>query len=205
MAEPQQPSLFTTQEWRVMAQPGRYVAGQAPVHLDAATLNAWKTRIATYQATAAQGQPEHQPSLLAPAAGRPHPALAFDPLSQPSQGDAFYRLPPQFGTDAPCLYFVLDRAAALVLYIGETQHSRQRWAGHHDCKRYLTNYLNLHRQYGLETRIAWAFAWDVPPAGRERKALEAALIQRWWPPFNQEAWRRWGAPFRSGYQAAQPI
>jgi len=120
--------------------------------------------------------------------------VAIDPFALQLYSSLFYRFP-LAGKGRPCLYFVLDRAAALLLYVGETCHVNQRWQGTHDCKRYIENYLQLHRDLGLETAISTSFYWQVPALARPRQTLERALIYRWRSPFNKENWSQWGRPF----------
>lgn len=99
------------------------------------------------------------------------------------------------GAGEACIYFVLDNAAGLILYIGETCHSSKRWKGTHDCKRYIEKYQDLHYQYGLKTAVTMAFWWDTPDKTQPRQQMEQALIQKWKSPFNKENWQRWGQPF----------
>jgi hypothetical protein len=54
-----------------------------------------------------------------------------------------------------CIYFIIDNALPLLLYVGETmQTAKQRWNGTHDCKDYAMNYVELHRKHDLEVRNA---------------------------------------------------
>ncbi|HEY9770057.1 MAG TPA: hypothetical protein V6C71_16450 [Coleofasciculaceae cyanobacterium] len=40
-----------------------------------------------------------------------------------------------------CIYFIIDNALPLLLYVGETmQSAKARWNGTHDCKDYAMNY-----------------------------------------------------------------
>ncbi len=107
---------------------------------------------------------------------------------------SFYRLPTDSLGDA-CIYFVLDSAAGLVLYIEETSKSNKRWKGTHDCKGYLDKYQSLHYQHGLSCAINIAFWWDAPVQARARQQMELGLIERWKAPFNKENWTLWSAPF----------
>lgn len=90
---------------------------------------------------------------------------------------SFYRLPADIPGDA-WIYFVLDSAAFLVLYVGETSKSNIRWKGTHDCKKYLDKYQSLHYQYGLSCAVNIAFWWDAPAMARARQQLELELIER---------------------------
>ncbi len=94
-----------------------------------------------------------------------------------------------------CIYFVLDNAAKLILYIGETKASNLRWDGQHYCKGYVSNYLVLHRRYRLDVAVCIAFWGNVPSKTRARQELESELIYRWQSPFNRQMWEKWGQPF----------
>lgn len=163
-----------------------------PPQMDAAFLQSWKQRIADAQYRARFEPPAQQTALL------DTPELdsdRIDPFALYPYPSLFYRLPPA-RADRPCVYFALDRAAPkLLLYVGETQHSNQRWKQVHDCKRYLERYIDLHRQYDLNAEVCIAFYWDVPPETTARRQLERALIQKWRSPFNKENWSFWGQPF----------
>ncbi len=176
-----------------------------PTHLDmsVAALQEWKGAIARYQAHE-RDQPIHsQASLLAisplepcPPAAHVDPAI-IDPFSLKPETIAFWRFPAQSPGDA-CLYFVIDwnpDALPVLLYVGETCRSNQRWKGEHDCKRYIANYQALHFQHGLTPTITIGFWWDTPVPTRPRQQLELALIRRWRSPFNKENWQVWGTPF----------
>ncbi len=52
---------------------------------------------------------------------------------------SLYCLPAGRSSDA-CIYFVIDSAARLLLYVAETCRSNKRWKGTHDCKRYIEKY-----------------------------------------------------------------
>jgi hypothetical protein len=94
---------------------------------------------------------------------------------------SFWRYPADSPGDA-CLYFVIDSAMPLLLYVGETCRSNKRY---HD----------LHHRYGLERAVNIAFWWDTPSDHTARLDLELSLILRWRSPFNKENWERWGQPF----------
>ncbi len=127
------------------------------------------------------------------------PKTAFDPFDLPLYPAEFYRLPcqgePNLAANDACIYFVLDQAAQLLLYIGETCRSQKRWQGIHDCKRYIQNYQALHYQHQQPTAVVMAFVWDVPQAAPLRRELEQHLIQLWRSPFNRESWQYWQTPF----------
>jgi hypothetical protein len=103
--------------------------------MDADALVRWKSQIAAHQQRIRESQPVQQTTLfdVAPAHCDPN---KIDPFSLPLQSMAFYRMPTDnFGQAA--IYFVIDSAAQLVLYIGETCRSNKRWKGTHDCKHYI--------------------------------------------------------------------
>ncbi len=160
--------------------------------MDADALVQWKIRIATHQQQTKKNQPE-QETLFDMVKAHVDPDK-IDPFDLRLCPMSFHRLPTGSPGDA-CIYFVLDSAAGLVLYIGETSRSNKRWKGTHDCKRYLDKYQSLHYQYGLSSAINMAFWWDVPVQTRARQQLELGLIKRWKAPFNKENWSLWSAPF----------
>jgi len=93
------------------------------------------------------------------------------------------------------LYFVIDYTLPILLYVGETVKSGQRWKGEHDCKRYLLNYRQVHYQNQLETLLGIAF-WSLAPTQAPAcQRLEPALISKWRSPFNKENSAFWGTPF----------
>lgn len=161
--------------------------------MDSGALVKWKSQIAAHQKLAGESKPEQQGTLfnLAPT----HvDADAVDPFSLRLCPMSFYRLPVD-SPGAACVYFIIDSAAQLVLYIGETCRSSLRWKGEHDCKRYIVNYQDLHHRHGLRTAVNMAFWWDAPAKTRHRQQLELSLILKWRSPFNKENWVLWGRPF----------
>ncbi|WP_414546581.1 GIY-YIG nuclease family protein [Nostoc sp. CCY0012] len=162
--------------------------------MSADALQDWKSRIHTYQQQVRQTQPPQQTTLfhLTPKHSDPD---TIDPLTLRVHSMAFYRMPADYSGEA-CLYFVVDTAASLVLYIGETLRSNKRWKGEHGCKQYLDSYHSLHQRYGLERSVGITFWWDAPTERRARQELELQLIQKWRSPFNKENWERWGQPFK---------
>jgi hypothetical protein len=165
----------------------------APV-MDARSLVQWKSRILTYQQKIRDSPPPLQTSLfqLAPTHCDPD---RIDPFRLTLQSMAFYRMPDLFGQAA--LYFVIDSAVGLLLYVGETCQSHKRWKHTHDCKDYITSYQDLHYRYQMVTAVNIGFWWDAPIERKARQALEQATIQKWRSPFNQEMWDLWGQPFQS--------
>ena len=166
--------------------------------MGSASLQAWKQAIANHQSSVSQAIPV-QTSLfdLPNTHCDPH---AINPFSLPIYPAEFYRLPNYDRGDA-CVYFVIDLIAStrspVLLYIGESCRSYQRWKGVHDCKRYLLNYRELHITHNLPTQVVMTFWWDAPLAAKPRQQLERILIEKWRSPFNKENWSFWGTPFVS--------
>ena len=173
---------------------------QPQLAVGALELQAWKQRIISFQAQLQVTPVAQQGSLFAPAIPAPaNPVTALDPFTLRRQNTEFWRWRfDEVGVAA--MYFVIDYAAKgepLLLYIGETVKSNQRWKGEHDCKRYLLNYRQAHYDNGLASELGIAF-WPHAPAERQpRQQLESALIYRWRSPFNKENWRFWNTPFVS--------
>ncbi|MEO1506943.1 MAG: GIY-YIG nuclease family protein [Cyanobacteria bacterium J06633_23] len=118
----------------------------------------------------------------------------LDPFTLPQQSTEFWRW--QFSdVGVAALYFVIDYQSELLLYVGETVKSNQRWKGEHDCKRYLMNYRHAHYHHGLESQLGIAFWRHAPAERRPRQKIESALIRKWRSPFNKENWTFWGTPF----------
>ena len=168
-------------------------SGSELLLMDSNALLKWKSQIAAYQQTARNTRPVQQVTLfdLAPVHSNPD---AIDPFSLHLCPMSFYRLPAD-GPGQACVYFVLDSAAQLVLYIGESCRSSLRWKGKHDCKRYIEKYIDLHYRYQLKTAVNMAFWWDTPVKTRLRQQMELSLILKWRSPFNKESWALWGTPF----------
>ncbi len=191
MASDYQPSLLSDADLRAADQSWAYnrSAGSA---MPTTELQNWKQRVAQYQAGVRSGPAIAQGSIfdLADAS----PAETLDPFALSPQNAEFWR--GQFQeSGVPALYFVVDHEVDLLLYVGETVKSNQRWKGVHDCKRYILSYVEAHRAHGLPVAVNIGF-W--PYAERDRKArqtLELELIQRWRSPFNKENWTIWGTPF----------
>ncbi len=167
-------------------------------------LQVWKQRIIRFQTKLQASQPAQQGSLFDEGAiASPPSADSIDPFSLRRQNTEFWRW--QFDdVGVAAMYFVIDYGlenTPLLLYIGETVKSNQRWKGVHDCKRYLTNYRQSHFENGLESELGIAF-WPHAPAERQlRQKLESDLIYRWRSPFNKQNWRFWNTPFVGGKQS----
>ncbi|MGB3312766.1 MAG: GIY-YIG nuclease family protein [Nodosilinea sp.] len=194
MASDYQPSLLSETDLRAADLSWAYnrPAGSAIL---ADELQGWKQRVAQFQATVRSGPAIAQGSLFDLAEASP--ASTLDPFTLSPQNAEFWR--GQFQeSGVPALYFVVDHEADLLLYVGETVKSNQRWKGVHDCKRYILSYVAAHRSHSLAVAVNIGF-W--PHAERDRKArqtLELELIQRWRSPFNKENWATWSTPFVGG-------
>lgn len=145
--------------------------------MDAQALVRWKSQIYDYQQRMRENEPAQQIALFEVAPAHCDPDK-IQPLSLHLRPMSFYRLPADSPSEA-CIYFVIDSAAQLLLYVGETCRSNKQWRGTHDCKRYIEKYQELHYKYGLQTAVNMAFWWDAPMDTRPRQQLELALIQKW--------------------------
>ena len=187
-------------------QPHGSGAGPDPLPLLKHQLEDWQQRLAQHQYPLFDGQrgPAQQGLLFPQAQGNaggdaPEDAAAqFNPLDLRPQALSFWRWPqaPQQGA---ALYFVVDQpshaSSPLLLYVGETGRADQRWKGEHDCKSYLAAYSEALLKANISLQLSIRFWLDVPAQVKPRRALEQALIQRWWPPFNKETRARWATPF----------
>lgn len=181
-----QPSLFSAAELK-----GCYkVTPPAGSQITPAALIDWKQRIWHYQQ---QVQPLQQGSLFELAGCIALDPNAINPLTLPRQNTEFWRWKAaDIGVSA--LYFVIDYDLPILLYVGETVKSNQRWQGEHDCKRYLLNYRQAHYQHQLASTLG--ISWTEAPAHTQsRQKLERSLIQKWRSPFNKENWQFWATPF----------
>jgi hypothetical protein len=191
----EQGSLFSVAEQRSI-----YLAGQTCREPDwtmgAESLQAWKQRIFDYQQQIKPTTCEQQSLLGLPAQPPSETAevTELDPFQLPHQNIEFWRWQ-QEGEGEAALYFVIDHTLPLLLYVGETVKSHQRWKGEHGCKEYLARYRELHYQHQLSTSLGIAFWRQAPQQTRARQKQESELIYRWRSPFNKENWRYWGTPF----------
>ena len=153
----------------------------------------WKSRIFKHQQQTLQTEPPQQTSLFDVPTN--HCASdAINPFELKLHSSEFYRLK-EMG-DRVCIYFIIDNTLPLLLYVGETKQTpKQRWIGTHDCRDYISNYIELHRKYKLDVQVCSAFWYDTPEDRKARLKLERELILRWQSPFNKENWSRWGQPF----------
>jgi hypothetical protein len=162
--------------------------------MDASALEQWKYRIFNYQQQVRVSKAPQQGTLfnLAPS----HcDSEQIDPFNLHLQSMAFYRMPDNLGQAA--LYFVIDSAAEILLYIGETKQSHKRWKGLHDCKNYIASYQDLNHRHNITTAVNISFWWDAPTDRKARQSLEQTMITKWRSPFNKEMWHLWGQPFAS--------
>lgn len=158
-------------------------------------LQAWKQRIFEFQQQVTIHPSTQQEALfdLESALNAPD-SDSINPFTLPQQNTEFWRSQfPDTGTSA--LYFVIDHERPILLYVGETVKSNQRWKGEHDCKRYLLNYVAAHRVHQLPVTVNIGFWAEAPSQTRPRQRLESALIKKWKSPFNKENWQIWGTPF----------
>lgn len=153
----------------------------------------WKARIFKHQQRTLNSQSPQQTSLFDPP--RSHCDLdSINPFALKLHHSKFYRM--RDVQEKICIYFIIDNALPLLLYVGETmQTAKERWNGTHDCKDYAMNYVELHRQHNLKVNLCSAFWYDTPENRTARLKLESKLINKWRSPFNKENWSKYGKPF----------
>jgi hypothetical protein len=188
-------SLFTVAEkWQAQG----YRVDHLTPKMSAESLVSWKIRIIDFQERVEFCPAPEQVDLF----GNAIPSLEIDPETiQPfalEQRNINFWQTPAADEGTAAIYFVIDYDAMLLLYVGETVKSNQRWKGVHDCKRYLANYRQSHYEHQLPTRLGIGFWPHAPQDQRSRQRLEAALIRKWRSPFNKENWTYWGTPFVDG-------
>ncbi|NJL46758.1 MAG: GIY-YIG nuclease family protein [Leptolyngbyaceae cyanobacterium SM2_5_2] len=156
-------------------------------------LQGWKQRVARYQAEV-RSAPRVEQGNLFELSTTPELADTLDPFVLPPKNAEFWRGQLQ-ESGVPALYFVVDHHEPVLLYVGETIKSNQRWQGVHDCKRYILSYIEAHRVHARPVAVNISF-WPYATADRKaRQGLELALIRRWRSPFNKENWATWSTPF----------
>ncbi len=182
--------------------PGSYRVRRSPkLELDAAGLKRWQHQIHAYQQRIQQTpQAPQQGSLFDTPETTWHDPDDINPFSLNQHSSLFWRQGGRAGgwsgSEAGCLYFILDRQWPLLLYVGETKLSAdQRWRGTHDCKAYIVRYIELHRRHDLPVEVVSAFWPHVPADKKILQAWEKQLILKWRSPFNKECWQWWGQPF----------
>ena len=186
-----------------MTQPDLFPTGDdsrlagAPLRLRRDQLQHWQGRVGSHQQAARTGGSGHQEELFATAQDSLLPC-GIDPFALLPQPLSFWRWPEPPNQGA-AHYFVIDDAPqlphSLLLYVGETAQAARRWKGSHDCKAYLSTYLQVLQTVGLAAAVSVRFWCDAPEQRTARRAQEARLIQYWRPPFNREMQGRWGTPF----------
>lgn len=197
MMSPDQPFLLSQADLRAADASWAYNR-EAGTPISEAELQQWKQRVAQYQRQVQQTPSVEQGCLFGgESSDSATIAATLDPFTLPPQNAEFWR--GQFQeAGVPALYFVVDHDVPLLLYVGETVKSNQRWQGVHDCKRYILSYVAAHRTHNLPVAVNIGF-W--PHAATDRKArqrLESDLICHWRSPFNKENWQMWSTPFVGG-------
>jgi len=190
-----QPSLLSDAEQRAADLSWAYNRSKGSA-MPLAELQTWKQRVAQFQQQVRSTPAAAQGSLFA-GLSEPSPAETIDPFTLPPQNAEFWRGQCQ-ESGVPALYFVVDYEANVLLYVGETIKSNQRWKGVHDCKRYILNYVEAHRVHQATATVNIGF-WPHAAADRKaRQTLESKLIYKWRSPFNKENWSFWSTPFVGG-------
>jgi hypothetical protein len=191
----EQPSLFSDLELRQIRHSG--LNASPSLEISASTLQDWKQRIFQYQQQMMEESVRPAQATLFEGQNLETDLETLNPFGLRSQNIEFWRWPAH-EPGLAALYFVIDNELPLVLYVGETCHSSQRWKGVHDCKRYVRNYIEAHRPHNLPVSVGIGFWPHAPEATRPRQKMERSLIEKWRSPFNKENWRHWGTPFIGG-------
>ena len=194
MAE--QPSLFSDKELRNI-RASRFRSREPVTEIGAYALKSWKQRIFQFQSKITTSVLTQQGTLFDSIDSNTTNPDSIDPFTLPQQNTEFWKWTFEDAGSA-ALYFVIDAEPPILLYVGETCQSNQRWKGVHDCKRYLQNYVAAHRANDIAVAVSIGFWRDAPAEARPRQRLEQALIQKWRSPFNKENWQHWGTPFVGG-------
>lgn len=189
----EQQSLFSVAE----LQSVRYRVPVEPLAISYDALQEWKQRVFQFQQKVKVNPAVEQGNLFVSTPSAEEIAATIDPFGLPQQNTEFWRWKVE-DAGVAAFYFVIDYELPLLLYVGETVKSNQRWKGEHDCKRYIENYVLAHRQVEAAIAVRIAFLPWAPTETRPRQQLESALIARWRSPFNKENWNLWGTPFTSG-------
>lgn len=161
------------------------------------TLSQWKKRIREHQQQVRQKPQPQQQTLFDLPQTTWHKVDEIDPFVLRSSPADFYRKPePLDDSNQGCIYFLIDRSAEMILYIGETKLTvHQRWSGVHYAKDYTLRYIEQHRRYGLDVCVCSAFWLSIPPDKKVLRQWEKELILKWRSPFNRECWQWFGQPF----------
>jgi len=199
MSEDRQAFLLSDSAMQAVSY-STYKNFQPPAKVGLCELKAWKQRVTAFQDQLSTT--EQQGSLFGDSDGGTtlnDLVSAIAPFALRKQNTEFWRW--QFDdVGVAAMYFVIDYASTahsrpVILYIGETIKSNQRWKGEHDCKRYLLNYRQAHYDNGLTSELGIAFWPEAPCDRKARQQLESALIRHWRSPFNKENWCFWNTPF----------
>ncbi len=200
MAKDQQSFLLSDSAMRA-ASYSTYENFQTKRTVGLSELKAWKAQIVRFQAQLAPAAAQGSLFEMTAEASASSAADEIEPFVLRRQNTEFWRWRFE-DVGVAAMYFVIDYAATkdapLLLYVGETIKSNQRWKGEHDCKRYLLNYRQAHYDSGLKSELGIAFWPEAPGDRKARQQLESDLILRWRSPFNRENWRFWNTPFVEG-------
>ncbi|WP_143288216.1 sigma-70 family RNA polymerase sigma factor [Calothrix rhizosoleniae] len=149
-------------------------------------LNYWKSKIAAYQ--------QQVRDMLVDITSLDSSLETIDPWNLELTPISGYK---KLGDrlDNTCLYFVLDVAAGLILYIGAVQHRNKELVSTHKCKFDVENYTLLHNRYDLPTEVNIAWCWDIHMENQALPSLLETLVKQWKSPFNKENRHNWGQPF----------
>jgi hypothetical protein len=129
----EQPSLFSDLELRQIRHSS--LNASPLLEMSAQTLQDWKQRIFQHQRQVMQSVQPSQATLFE-THGVDTSLEMLDPFTLRSQNIEFWRWPAH-EPGLAALYFVIDHDLPVLLYVGETCKSNQRWKGVHDCKRYV--------------------------------------------------------------------
>jgi hypothetical protein len=190
----EQISLFSPTELTQLERSPRL---EAPLEMSDRTLREWKQRITQFQRQVPVYLSIEQGQLFDPSPPQSLDPDRIDPFALAHQNTDFWRWT-ESDRGVAAFYFVIDYECDLLLYVGETITSTQRWKGEHDCKRYLMQYRQVHYQHQIPSMLGIAFYRDAPTGTRDRQRLESALIHKWRSPFNKENWAFWNTPFVGG-------
>jgi hypothetical protein len=193
-------SLFSTSEDRSLTRWPSSERSSPAFQITQSALESWKNRVYAFQRQVYSEPIPQQQTLLTEEISYSQKTIdpqRLDPFQLRSQNIDFWRWKVADSGEAS-LYFVIDYTLPLLLYVGETIKSNQRWKGEHDCKRYLSHYRQAHYQHQLHTQIGIAFLRGAPTHYKARQGLELNLIKRWRSPFNKENWEQWATPFVGG-------
>ena len=171
------------------------------LELDSSLLQNWQKRLNDYQSRLFKnpGQVSSQVPLFSKDGFSP--VHVFNPLDLTPLPINFWRLSKN-PYQGPAIYLVMDKPKGfetpILLYIGETISAERRWKGEHDCKSYISAYLQALVKAKLSNKLSIRFWSDVPQRTKARRKIEQQLIRLWLPPFNKETRSRWATPFTAG-------